>query len=56
MQRTYRNNAQFYSEENAGRLKRILLGYAELDPEVGYVQGMNVIVAQLMMLTDIEAN
>lgn len=53
VRRTYRGTT-FQRAENVDRLRRILLAFARLDPEVGYVQGMNIIVAQLMMLAGLE--
>ncbi|EGR28686.1 hypothetical protein IMG5_170380 [Ichthyophthirius multifiliis] len=49
--RTYSDFQYFFNEKNEGqtRLYRILKAYAFFDPEVGYVQGMNFIVASLLI-------
>lgn len=35
-------------QEYQDSLREVLLGYARIDPEVGYVQGMNFIAAGLV--------
>ncbi|ORM40853.1 TBC1 domain family member 2B [Babesia sp. Xinjiang] len=47
IRRTY-PSLKFYTRYGRLMLRRILLAYAFFDPEVGYVQGLNFIVANLL--------
>mmetsp|Transcript_20045 Transcript_20045/g.17732 ORF Transcript_20045/g.17732 Transcript_20045/m.17732 type:complete len:105 (-) Transcript_20045:406-720(-) len=50
----HRTNAKEMSEENVETLKNILYAYANMDPEVGYSQGMNFLVFTMMKNIDDE--
>ena len=41
-------------EEGRTKLSNVLIAYARWDPHVGYVQGMNFIVANLLLHADEE--
>ncbi|GMR48484.1 hypothetical protein PMAYCL1PPCAC_18679, partial [Pristionchus mayeri] len=42
----------FDSEEDRVRLKRVLLGYARYNKEIGYCQGFNIIAALILQVVD----
>jgi len=46
--RTQPYHQTFQMQEYQDSLREVLLGYARIDPEVGYVQGMNFIAAGLV--------
>ncbi len=46
--RTFPNHVLFRQPDGQDRLYRVLKAYAELDPEVGYIQGMSFITAMLL--------
>ncbi|CAK81253.1 unnamed protein product (macronuclear) [Paramecium tetraurelia] len=43
-------------QENQTSLKKILMAYANYDPELGYTQGMNIIAANLLICYDLKTN
>eukprot|EP01091_Cochliopodium_minus_P006032 TRINITY_DN15916_c0_g1_i1.p1 TRINITY_DN15916_c0_g1~~TRINITY_DN15916_c0_g1_i1.p1 ORF type:complete len:355 (+),score=74.85 TRINITY_DN15916_c0_g1_i1:42-1106(+) len=47
VQRTLQNLSFFHQESNYEALRRILFVYAKLNPGIGYVQGMNEVLAVL---------
>jgi ecotropic viral integration site 5 protein len=51
LDRTAPDNAEFESDISIGknRLYNVLRAYANLDPEIGYCQGMNFIAAMLLL-------
>jgi hypothetical protein len=51
--RTAPDFPELHSTEGLARLSRILTCYAHLDPELGYVQGMNFLAAQCMLAADL---
>ncbi|CAD8197354.1 unnamed protein product [Paramecium pentaurelia] len=42
--------------DNIQSLKKILIAYANYDPELGYTQGMNIIAANLLICYDLQYN
>eukprot|EP00330_Aristerostoma_sp_ATCC50986_P007331 CAMPEP_0114585268 /NCGR_PEP_ID=MMETSP0125-20121206/8877_1 /TAXON_ID=485358 ORGANISM="Aristerostoma sp., Strain ATCC 50986" /NCGR_SAMPLE_ID=MMETSP0125 /ASSEMBLY_ACC=CAM_ASM_000245 /LENGTH=188 /DNA_ID=CAMNT_0001780307 /DNA_START=390 /DNA_END=953 /DNA_ORIENTATION=+ len=50
LNRTYPNSECFEKGEGQAPLRNILRAYANLDPEVGYTQGMNYIVGHLVLI------
>lgn len=48
--RTLTDNIYFRKGDGMGKLSRVLLTYAQRNPEVGYCQGMNLIAANLLLI------
>jgi hypothetical protein len=48
LKRTYPDEAYFNSSDGENTLRRVLITYCKYDPNLGYVQGMNYIVAALL--------
>jgi Rab-GTPase-TBC domain len=48
LQRTFPRCPQFKSQKGLDCLKRVLLAFSRYDQSIGYVQGMNFIVASLL--------
>ena len=48
LHRTQPDHPAFQSKQMIEMLKEVLIGYAQIDEEVGYVQGMNFIAAALV--------
>ncbi|CAD8185718.1 unnamed protein product [Paramecium octaurelia] len=42
--------------DNIASLKKILIAYANYNPELGYTQGMNIIAANLLVCYDLQSN
>jgi hypothetical protein len=49
--RTLTDNIFFRKGPGVDRLREVLLAYARRNPDVGYCQGMNLIVANLLLIT-----
>jgi hypothetical protein len=47
VERTFQTNAYFREKEVQNALIRVLIAYAQYEPAVGYVQGMNFIAGAL---------
>jgi len=48
VERTFQTSAYFRDREVQRALGRVLLAYAQYEPQIGYVQGMNFIAAALL--------
>ena len=56
LKRTYPDERYFNSKEGEDTLRRVLVAYCKYDPNLGYVQGMNYIVAALLWhCTEVDA-
>jgi hypothetical protein len=56
LKRTYPDEAYFNTSEGENSLRRVLITYCKYDPSLGYVQGMNYIVAALLWhCTEVDA-
>ena len=51
VRRTLTDNVFFRKGPGVARLREVLVSYARRNPEVGYCQGMNLIVASLLLIT-----
>ncbi|KAK4204713.1 putative small G protein signaling modulator [Triangularia verruculosa] len=49
--RTLTDNIFFRKGPGVGKLNEVLLAYSRRNPEVGYCQGMNLVVANLLLIT-----
>ncbi|CAD8123015.1 unnamed protein product [Paramecium sonneborni] len=54
--RALKNNKFLTSQENQNSLRKILIAYANYDPELGYTSGMNIIAANLLICYDLRTN
>ena len=56
LKRTYPDEDYFNTKEGENSLRRVLVAYCKYDPNLGYVQGMNYIVAALLWhCTEVDA-
>jgi TBC1 domain family member 8/9 len=49
LRRTFPHNAVIQSDENIQKLRRVLVVYSFVDPDIGYCQSMNFIAALLLL-------
>jgi hypothetical protein len=54
LRRTFPDNVMFESEEGISALRRVLVAYSWLNPEIGYCQSMNFISALFLLFMDEE--
>eukprot|EP00011_Vannellida_sp_DIVA3-517-6-12_P013403 CAMPEP_0114604878 /NCGR_PEP_ID=MMETSP0168-20121206/770_1 /TAXON_ID=95228 ORGANISM="Vannella sp., Strain DIVA3 517/6/12" /NCGR_SAMPLE_ID=MMETSP0168 /ASSEMBLY_ACC=CAM_ASM_000044 /LENGTH=582 /DNA_ID=CAMNT_0001815719 /DNA_START=97 /DNA_END=1841 /DNA_ORIENTATION=+ len=54
LRRTFPDNAMFESEEGINVLRRVLVAYSWLNPEIGYCQSMNFICALYLLFMEEE--
>ena len=54
LNRTFPDNQIFESEEVISSLRRVLVSYSWVNPEIGYCQSMNFIAALFLLFMDVE--
>ena len=54
MKRTFPDNQVFETDEGIGALRRVLVAYSWINPEIGYCQSMNFVAALFLLFMDEE--